>query len=177
MASAFVLKNAGKQSHNRMLKLRFHLSHTIFLTGFFKNIFQTGRLLNIVRKWVYWVCKTLGKKCDWSRAEYSSQIRWQHHSAYRAGEGEALQSCLCSSTPNVFFCIWQFAGPWSIQTSAGDMYIILCPRVSRYQLTALRLHPWAQPAWASIQLFWKWSLKSSYILSEYSHGQVSSELF
>lgn len=44
-----------------------------------------------------------GKKCDCTRAEYSSQIRWQQHSAYRAGEGEALQSCLCSSTANVFY--------------------------------------------------------------------------
>ena len=50
-----------EKSHNKMLKLRFHLSRVIFLTGFFDDVSQNGGLMNLVRKWLYWVCKILEK--------------------------------------------------------------------------------------------------------------------
>lgn len=90
-----------------MLRLRFHHSHIILLMGFFNNVSQTGVLWTLSGNGSavfgkYW------KKCSCTKSEFSSQVRCQQLSACRAEQalliaGWTLQSCLCSSTANVFY--------------------------------------------------------------------------
>lgn len=75
-------------------------------------------------------------KSDCTKSECPSQVRGQQLSACKAGQGEALQSCLCSSTANVFYLhltVFRYLVHTNICKRA---VLILCPWGTRYQLTA-----------------------------------------